>query len=185
MALVAAPIPIGVGVDTDSRVSPYIARVLRVAAKVWIGRYVPLPGNSPVNDINAYELQTLPDAGLAISLVQHVRSGHWNPADFSGKSDPTTAVAHALSTGYPLGAHLYLDLESMIGSANDAIAFANDWAEIARDGGYKAGLYSGFDVTLSPDQLFHALTFNSYWTAPGPWHVSVRGAALKQGLTLT
>jgi hypothetical protein len=185
MALIVAPIPIGVGVDTDQRLFPYVCKVLRAAGKVWVGRYVPLPQNSPANDISAYELASICDAGLFCSLIQHVRSGHWNPAEHSGKEDAITAVAHALSAGYPLGAHLYLDLESMIGLANDAIGFANDWAATVRDGGYKAACYHGFDVTLNPDQLFHALTFDSYWAAPGPWHVSVRGSAIKQGLTLT
>jgi hypothetical protein len=185
VGLIAAPIPVGMGVDTDSRVSPYVAKVLRAAGKGWIGRYLPLPGNSPVNDLSSYELISLTDAGFSVGAIQHVRSGHWDPKSFSGKTDAISAVTHALSVGYPLGCHLYLDLESMSGLAADAIAFANDWAETVRDGGYRAGLYSGFDVTLTPDQLFHALTFDSYWTAAGNRHVSVRGAAIKQGLTLT
>jgi hypothetical protein len=38
---------------------------------------------------------------------------------------------------------------------------------------------------LTPDELFHDLAFDSYWAAPGPWAVAVRGDAIKQGLTLT
>jgi hypothetical protein len=185
MGLIAAPIPIGMGVDTDSRVSPYIARVLKSAGKVWVARYAPLPGNSPANDLSAAELATLTETGLAVNLVQHVRSGHWDPSFFSGKSDGIAAVNHALSVGFPLGAHLYLDLESMAGTAASAITFANQWIETVKDGGYRAGLYHGFDCTLTPDELFHDLIFDSYWAAPGPWTVAVRGDAIKQGLTLT
>ena len=185
MGLIAAPAPVGLGVDTNSRVSPYVARVLRAAGKVWIGRYLPLPNNSAVNDLSAYELETLTAEGLAVSVVQHVRSGHWNPAEHSGRGDAVTAVNHALSVGFPLGAHLYLDLESMSGTAEDAILFANEWAATVKEGGYRAGLYHGFDVVLNSSQLFHDLIFDSYWAAPGPWAVAVRGSAIKQGLTLT
>jgi glycoside hydrolase-like protein len=185
MGLVCAPIPIGIGADTNSRVSPYVARVLSAAGKVWVGRYVSLPGNSPVNDISIYELETITGAGLSASLIQHVRSGHWNPAEHSGHDDGAHAAAHALSVGYPQGCHLYLDLESMSGTAEDAIVFANQWSAAVKDSGYRAGLYSGFDVTLTPGQLFHDLEFDSYWTAPGPWSVAIRGSAIKQGLTLS
>ena len=173
------------GADTDSRVSPYVAKVLRAAGKVWIARYLPLPGNSAANDLGAFELETLTGAGLTVSAVQHVRSGHWNPVEHSGETDANAAVSHALSVGFPKGCHLYLDLESMSGTAEDAIGFANDWAATVKAAGYRAGCYHGFDVTLDPGKLFHDLDFDSYWAAPGPWTVSVRGDAIKQGLTLS
>lgn len=185
MALAAAKIPQGIGVDTDAKLSPYLCRVLKAAGKVWVARYVPLPNNRATFDIDANELLAITEADLACSLIQHVRSGHWSPGAWSGTVDGATAANHAKSVGYPLGCHLYLDLEAMTGNSAEAIEFANDWAEAVENVGYRAGLYHGYDVTLTPDQLYHDLIFDSYWKAPGPWHVSVRGDAIVQGLTLT
>ncbi len=42
----------------------------------------------------------------------------------------------------------------------------------------------GFDVPLSPLELYDLHKVNSYWSDPGPRAVATRGFAVKQGLEI-
>lgn len=171
----------GPWVDTAWPLTPVVCQALVAAGKRGVGRYVPLPGNNSAGDISAAEAQRITGAGLQLLLVQHVRRPGWSPLHCDGRADAVAACAAALAAGYPSGAHLFLDLEGIVGTdAPSCAVFAQDWAvEVRRY--FAAGLYVGYDVPLSAAQLYALPSFTSYWSDPGPRNVATRGFALKQG----
>jgi hypothetical protein len=167
-------------VDTDCKVAQNVATTVIVAGYSGIARYLPLPGNSPKGDIDAAELQGILGTGLALLLVQHVRRPGWSPAKCSGETDALTAVEFAKAAGYAPGAHVFLDLEGIEGTAQDTTTFAEEWAAVVVQTGYRAGCYVGYGVPLDGLQLYNLHHFNSYWSDAGPRSVATRGFAIKQ-----
>jgi hypothetical protein len=184
MTLVARPATPGLWPDTSTKLT--LARAKSLIAEcspVGIVRYVPLPGNSDAQDIDADELQMLCELGLQVMLVQHVRasapgSGGWDIRAHSGAVDGAYAAEHAVNCGYP-DAHIYQDLEDVLGDAAATIAYSNAWAQRVVQSGLRAGLYHGFDVPLSAEQLYD-LAHDSYATDIGKHPVAVRGNAWVQ-----
>jgi hypothetical protein len=147
-------------------------------------RYVPLPGNNPAQDIDRDELEMLCGLGLEVMLVQHVRSsapgrGGWDIRAHSGSVDGAFAAEHAVNCGYP-DAHLWQDLEDVSGDAAATIQYSNAWAGRALQWGLRAGVYVGFDIPLTPEQLYRELEHNSYGSDVGHRHVSERGISWQQ-----
>jgi len=184
MTLVAKPAAVGLWLDTSAKLTLALAKALIAeCSPVGIVRYVPLPGNSDAQDIDADELQTLCGLGLQVLLVQHVRasatgSGGWDIRAHSGAVDGACAAEHVVNCGYP-DAHLYQDLEDVLGDAAATISYSNAWAQRVVQSGLRAGLYHGFDVPLSADQLYD-LAHDSYATDLGKHPVAVRGNAWVQ-----
>ena len=168
-------------VDTDTPCKASTCAALRAAGKLGVFRYVPLPRNGAGADISAGELADICGAGLALGLVQHPRAGLWLPANHSGGDDGSAAAEHALSVGYPQGAHLFLDLESIGGTAYETTVFAVGWQRAVIEAGYRAGLYVGFAVPLHPDDLYDLPGFDCYWSDDGNRTVGTRGTAILQG----
>ncbi len=175
----------GRAVDTDAKLKAAQIDAIRTAGYSCVIRYVPLPGISAATDIDAAELVAILGANLGVMLVQHTRFAGWNPANHSGKTDAQAAIAAAQEAQYIAGAHLFVDLEGIDGTAAATIQFANDWADAIVSAGYLAGAYVGFDVPLTPEQLYELHRINSYWSSEGPRSVATRGFAMKQGATLT
>jgi hypothetical protein len=167
-------------VDTAAKLNPAILQQIRDAGYSGVGRYVPLPSNSPARDIDAAELGAIMEVGLGLLLVQHVRAGTWDPANHSGEADARTAVQFARAAGYPAGAHLFIDLESIGGSGAATKTFAEAWANVVVGAGFLAGAYIGFSVPLNPQELFDLHSITSYWSDLGPRVVAQRGFAIKQ-----
>jgi glycoside hydrolase-like protein len=168
-------------VDTDIRLNPVVLGQVEAAGYAGVARYVPLPGDGAANDIRADELGAVMEAGLGLLLVQHVRFPHWDPAMHSGGTDARVAVQFAMEVGYLAGAHIFLDLEGIVpGTGTATKAFAEAWAATVVGAGYRAGCYVGFDVPLTPQELFDLHDINSYWSDAGPRNVAVRGFAIKQ-----
>jgi hypothetical protein len=175
----------GTAVDTAAKLHADAIRSVANAGYSCIIRYVPHVGSSGAFDIDAEELGAILGAGLAVMLVQHVRVPGWNPADVSGAADGDRAVAFAKTAGYAEGAHVFVDLEGISGTAAATKSFAEDWARRVRAGGFSAGAYVGYSVPLSPEALYLLHGINSYWSDLGPRHVATRGFALKQHATIT
>lgn len=180
MTLVAAAASSGPWVDTAAPLSLLTVQALRKAGKLGVARYMPLPANAASRDISHAELALICGNELELLLVQHVRLPRWDPAKHSGTNDAIKAVTHAEAAGYPLGAHLFLDLEGINGSAQATASFADAWQHAVIAAGYRAGLYVGYAVPLHPADLYNLHGFDSYWSDAGPRQVATRGFALRQ-----
>lgn len=191
MTAIARPASPGHYFDTDEKLTLVTAAKLFAAPPGFIGcfRYLPLPApNNPKPDIDARELEMLLSfAQFQVGLVQHVRDPGWDPRAHSGNIDGATAAQYALDAGYPTGSHIWQDLEGVMSGADagGVIVYSNAWAERVRAAGFRAGLYVGFDVPLTPEQLHDDLTHDSYWSDAGHRTVAVRGCAIHQGKTVT
>jgi Domain of unknown function (DUF1906) len=180
MSAIARPSRAKLGFDTEAHLNGRQSVGLRSAGYELCGRYVSLPNNPIGADIDADEFAMLIAAGFEVILFQHVRSPPWHPEAHSGVDDGECAAAHALRVGYPLGAHLWLDLEGIASGAPATIVFAEAWQSAVRAAGFSAGCYSGYDVPLSPEALYLLHGFNSYASDAGPRSVATRGYWLKQ-----
>ena len=167
-------------VDTAAKLTEVVIAQVAGAGYRGIARYVPLPGNSAKADIDAVELRAILDAGLALLLVQHVRRPGWNPGKCSGENDALAGIKAAREAGYLEGAHIFIDLEGVEGSAVATRAFAEEWAATVVQAGYRAGCYVGYGVPLSASQLYDLHSIDSYWSDAGPRTVATRGFAIKQ-----
>lgn len=186
MTLIAALAREGNWVDTNTILTVRTLDALRAAGKLGVARYVPLPGNNPAGDISAEELERVLGEGLQLALVQHVRAGDprthlWDPGQHSGEDDARTACAAAKAAGYPEGAHVFLDLEAVSGTTVATVGFCLEWSRITLAEGFLAGLYVGYSVPLSPEDLYDLQGFNSYWSDAGRRQVATRGCAIVQG----
>jgi hypothetical protein len=171
-------------VDTSAKLHADAVSNVKAAGYSCIIRYVPHAGSQGTLDIDAAERAAIVDGGLALMLVQHVRAHGWDPGSVSGKADGEYAVQFARQAGYERGAHLFVDLEDIVGSAQATKKYAEDWAKAVIFGGYLAGAYVGYNVPLTPQQLYYLHGINSYWSDLGPRHVDTRGFAMKQHATI-
>lgn len=168
-------------VDTNVRLGPEVLTNVKNAGFAGVVRYLPLPNVSGAKDVSADEVDAIMEAGLGLMLVQHVRFPHWDPRDHAGAIDANVAVSYAVQAGYMPGAHIFLDLEGILAGTGKATKrFAEAWAATILAAGYLAGCYVGFDVPLSPQDLYFLHGINSYWSDAGPRSVDVRSFAIKQ-----
>lgn len=191
MTLIARPATPGRWLDTAMRLTLGTAKALPSEGVMGVIRYVPLPGDTEAeqdrlaaHDITADELAMLCGLGLGVMLVQHPRLPGWDPRAHSGQRDAAIAAEFAMYAGYP-DAHIYLDLEGINGAAEGTITFAESWADRIVQSGFRAGCYVGFDVPLSPEQLYTLRTINSYGSDVAKRHVDTRGCAWQQGRGVT
>jgi hypothetical protein len=134
-------------------------------------------------DLSADEAQTILSAGLALMVVQHCPLPGWVPTAAEGQTWGQNAASFAADAEIPPGVNEFLDLEGIApGTAHsDIVAYANQWFAAVQTGGFVPGVYVGFDVFLSPDELFLDLTTKHYWRADGNIpNVSHRGYQLIQ-----
>jgi Rv2525c-like, glycoside hydrolase-like domain len=173
-------IPTGKIVDTRAKLTS--ANVLSLVGAGYSGvvRYVPLPGLTGSGDIDAVECQAIVTGGLGLMLVQHSRYPGWNPAAHKGAEDAAAALERASAAGYLPGAHIFVDLEGIKGTAHATIVYANEWADAIVSAGYRAGCYVGYQVPLTPIQLYDLHDVDSYWSDFGQRSVATRGFAIKQ-----
>lgn len=197
MGLIAMPARTGNWLDTDVPLSDAVLADVAAAGYQGVFRYVPLPSNSPRNDISLGELARIcstrrPDGTtLQCGLIQHPRKPENNDLSaHAAYGDAHTAADFALGAGYPTGAHLGLDFEGLLGffpsnTRELCIGWADDWQAIVRATLLKAQLYNGFDVPLSPEDLYDLHGFDSYWLGLGGEAVATRSHALRQGGSVT
>lgn len=119
-------------------------------------------------------------AGMALLAVGFSRRPGWAPSQALGAADGAAAVAHAKAAGLPPVCTLFCDLEGPSGTGADAAAYVNAWAEPVQAAGYVAGLYVGYEVKLTPSELY-ALKVTGYWASCSrPQDVAVRGYQMRQ-----
>ena len=168
-------------VDTAGQLTSKHVAAVKAAGHLGVVRYVPHVGAAGRGDITACEAATIcQGTGLGLLLVQHVRLPNWQPTNCSGHDDGMAAASRALGIGYPLGAHLFVDLEGIAGPGVATSVYTEAWAQAVVDAGYLAGAYVGYGVPLNADQFYALKHVTSYWCDAGPRHVAVRGFAMKQ-----
>jgi Domain of unknown function (DUF1906) len=188
VTLSVRPATPGKGFDSSTKLTLPQAQALHAAGYSFVCRYVRLPNNTAAADIDARELAMLASVGFEVLLVQHVRDPGavgWNPANHSGTEDGMTAATHARLAGYPAGAHIFVDLEGIAGTAAATKLYAEAWAAAVRSSGYLAGCYVGYRVPLDALGLWLLHGINSYWSDAGHRRVANRGCAINQGDKLT
>jgi hypothetical protein len=180
--IVARPATPGKWCDTSWKPTKAQLQALRDAGYVGIIRYLPLPLNDASHDIDASELKEILTIGLELLLVQHVRRPPWSPGLHPGSVDGASAAEWAKGVGYP-DAHIYLDLEGLLGdaAAQVTVDYCNAWASRVLQSGFRAGLYVGYDTFLTPEQLYWDLIVDTYWSDAARRHVAERGCAMAQG----
>lgn len=109
------------------------------------------------------------NSGMALMAVQHCPLPGWQPTAQLGTTYGQNAANYASAAGLPEGVNVWLDLEGIAkGTSHDDITgYCNAWFAAARVGGYEPGVYVGFDVWLSPDELYLNLRTSHYWRADG------------------
>jgi Domain of unknown function (DUF1906) len=184
--MIAAPARPGRWLDTDVPMSGDVCDAVRASGYQGVFRYLPLPGNSPVHDISADELERIVAADLQCGLVQHCRRGPIDASHHDGRVDALCALAVAQVAGYPLGCHAFVDLEDLSHSTEQAVVvYENAWAQTWLDAQYATGDYVGFAVPLDAEALYHDLLGTCYWSDPGHHKVRTRGCAIVQGHEVT
>jgi hypothetical protein len=136
-------------------------------------------------DLSVDEGAAILAGGLALMAVQHVAEPGWMPTEALGTEYGTNAATYAADAGLPGGVNLWLDLEgvSADAAATDVIAYCNAWFAAVEAAGYVSGVYVGFGVNLTPDQLYFDLTTKHYWKAGGDIQdISHRGYQLIQNI---
>lgn len=174
------------GVLTDSQIKAILETPLpNGALPVVIAGYAPLPGQRPSAwDMTAAQAARICDRGGLVVLVQHCRKGTWVASEATGRADGKCAGQYARDVvGYPADARLFLDDEAVSNPGPAAIAHVSGWHDEAA-AFCLPGEYEGFDPGLSPDDQYLRSGFDCFWGAYGPWNVSVRGVACRQGLTI-
>lgn len=174
------------GFDIDQIISAQQAKDFKNAGYDFCIRYVPRTADlaaSTHTNLTYDEGQGILNAGLALMVVQHTRNEGWAPTAALGTADGLYAVQYAEMVGLPQGVNIWCDLEVVAAhtAATDVIAYCQAWYHAVADGGFVPGVYVGYGIVLSDDQLYNALSFQHYWRAYNAEVTpSVRGYQLLQ-----
>lgn len=153
------PVVDGLVVDTNTKLTSALAKALYVAGVRSCGRYVPLPGNSAKDDVDAAELALMGQEGLACFVIQHPRAPENNTLDAAtGAADSAHAIAYCKEIGYvaqDIGGALsiVLDMEGVKNPGPDSFAHAKTWVLAVLAAGYRVVVYIGYQSGLSSAQL--------------------------------
>jgi Domain of unknown function (DUF1906) len=179
-----------IGFDIATRVNSADARKYASQGYQFCIRYVSRDDGTRRNneangtpDLSESEAQQILAAGLALMVVQHCPLKGWEPSGSLGKTYGENAASYAADAGLAENVNLWLDLEGIAENTDhqDIIDYCNAWFAAVATGGYEPGIYIGFDVWLSPDELFFNLKTQHYWRAAGNiTEVSHRGYQLFQ-----
>ncbi len=187
MLIQADVVPQGLIVDTDVKCTPAIISAVKAAGYRGIIRYVPLPGVSAAEDIDAAELESILLQDMGSFWVQHPRFPGWNPAEHDAETDALCACAAAKAAGYVAGTTGYVDCEGLAPGVTAAQAFYynSKWAHVVVGEGFLAGLYDGYSNPETPLQLYEIRDVHTYWSDMANRKVAVRGTAVLQGAEIT
>jgi hypothetical protein len=159
------------GFDIDQVLTVAQAEAFKNAGYDFCIRYVPrtaaLAASTKTNLTHTEGLAIL-NAGLALMVVQHTREEGWSPDSALGTADGSYAVTYASQVaGLPQGVNIWCDLEVVAAhtDAADVIGYCQAWYNAVNAGGYLPGLYVGYGIVLTAEQLYSALSFKHYWSA--------------------
>ena len=173
------------GVDLDAPVTltarTLAASTVRGFPVTWVMRYV-FFGPPHAGDLTLAETGAILDAGLALVVVQHVRSPGWTAGPQLGASDGQWAARNAGVAGYAPGMGLFLvcDLEGVKNSGQAVAEHVDAWCQAVIAGGYAPALYVGYDCGLSPSELYDLPHVSRYLSDDANRTVAVRGTCALQ-----
>ena len=178
----ARPADPGRYLDTDTVCSDTVLDAVVLFGFLGILRYVPLPGVNASDDISTEELERILSRKLRSAWVQHPRFPGWDPASHNGEADALVACNAAKLAGYAEGTTGYLDLEGMPkATVATASKFVKDWIHVAVNEGTRPGIYVGYNIPLSPLELWELAYVHTYWSDAAHRKVAHRGCAIYQG----
>lgn len=174
------------GIDCNFAIDTALAKNIYAAGFRFVQRYVGRTQQRP-QDASSAELQRLLNAGIAVGLVQHVKSADsWDPEGAElGALYGRNAALLARQCGYASGASLWCDLEGVAVDtpSHTVIAYVNAWTDSARSGGYDPGVYVGWHAGLSAHELYWRLKARRFWASYNlnkDQYPAVRGVQMQQ-----
>jgi hypothetical protein len=166
------------GFDTIATISRDKAAQFKAAGYDFVVRYL----CSNKWSLTTPERDNILEGGLGLLVVGNSRLPGWHPSADLGTADGIKIVSIAKACGLPEGMSIFCDMEGPGGDAHsNVIAHVNAWAKVVQEAGYVAGLYVGFGIRLTPEQLYHELAVTAYWDScsTNP-NVAVRGFQMRQ-----
>ncbi|MDF2430777.1 MAG: hypothetical protein JWP44_408 [Mucilaginibacter sp.] len=171
------------GFDVNSPLSAAQALILKNAGYDFCIRYIPRTANLIRNNLTNAEALDILNAGLALMAVQHVALPGWVPNTNLGTVYGNYAASYANQVvGLPHGMNIWCDLEEVARhtAAADVVAYCQAWYYAVHTAGYTPGLYVGYGVILTDQQLYNDTSFQHYWRAYNGPQVATRGFQLIQ-----
>ena len=171
------------GFDINLVLSASQAQDFKNAGYDFCIRYIPRTAALAANNLTNAEASGILNAGLALMAVQHVALPGWVPTAALGTAYGNYAATYASEVvGLPQGINIWCDLEEVADStvAADVIAYCQAWYDAVNAAGYVPGVYIGWGIVLTDDQLYHNLPFQHYWRAYNGQPVAIRGYQLIQ-----
>lgn len=164
--MIVKPAIPGMGFDVNQPLTGAQGAAFKAAGYSFAIRYLPRTESLTAGNLSQPEIQAILGAGLALMAVQHVAKPGWEPSLILGTSYGSYAVAYAEAIGMPKGVNIWLDLEEVaLGtSAKEVTDYCTAWFTTVSAAGYIPGLYVGWNVVLS-DQELYDLPFKHYWRA--------------------
>jgi|SRR6185437_4405237 len=168
------PVTAGRVVDTRAKLDAAAAARLYAAGVRAVVRYVPLPGNSAREDLDATELAALTGAGHVVVAVQHPREPEHNTLSAeTGAADAVHAIEYCRAIGYvPVDGErvaLALDMEGVRNPAG-AMPHARAWVPAALAAGYQPLVYVGYDSGLTTEDLAELAALGAlFWCDAAPF----------------
>lgn len=171
------------GFDVDQPLNTKTACQFEAAGYEFVIRYLPRTSALVAGNLTRLEIAAILGSGLALGAVQHVPPSGWLPSGSLGKQYGAYAAEYATEIGLPKGMNIWLDLEGVEGgsAAIDVVDYCKSWYDPVLAAGYVPGIYVGWNVILTPQQLYSELPFKHYWRAYNGPAVATRGFQLVQG----
>jgi len=171
------------GFDVNQVLTEAQAQDFATAGYAFCIRYVPRKPQLQAGNLTHAESLDILNAGLALMAVQHVELPPWRPNTNLGTLYGQYAATYASDiVALPPGMNLWCDLEGIAPGTpvQDVIAYCQAWYYAVHHAGYIPGIYVGYDVILTPDQLYNDISFQHYWRAYNGPEVATRGFQLIQ-----
>lgn len=172
----------GQGFDVNQPLTASEATAFKEAGNIFCVRYIPRTPALVRGNLTSAEIKVILGADLALMAVQHVAEPGWQPTQALGAQYGVYAGVYASTIGLPKGMNIWLDLEGVAtpATAQEVIDYCNAWFTAVEAVGYVPGVYVGWQVVLTPEQLYSALPFKHYWRAYNGPDVATRGYQIVQ-----
>jgi len=166
------------GIDTILRIWPELAQQLKVLGYSFVVRYI---GTGP-SALTPTERDIITDAGLGLMVVTFGGKNGWLPSKDNGHAKGLSDVVHAKAAGVMEGTSAFFDYEGPgICTAYTMADDINARTDVVADEGFRPGLYNGFGMPFSSDQLYKMLKLSCYWKSCSQVpDVAVRGYCMIQ-----
>lgn len=171
------------GADVDQQLTAKDCQAFVQNGESFTIRYIPRTAALAAGNLTASEIQTILTSGLSLGVVQHVSPDNWLPTAALGTEYGEFAGQYAAEIGLPPHTIIWMDLEmvSLSATADDVIAYANAWYAAVAEANYIPGLYVGWRMNLTSQQLYSNLSFRNYWKGyNADISVATRGYQLTQ-----